>query len=985
MPQNSAYCIAQTPDGFLWLGTEAGLARFDGKKFVLFTRHNTESLPANQVDALTVDHEGTLWIGTISGLAYWKDGVFHRAESGEPAVDQAVLSLAADHRGRLWIGTEDGIFIRQNGNYTRSPYFERSLVVFTQEDPKTGAIFFGTPEGLFVQRHNSEAIEPYRRDLGRLSVEALTLGKNGTLWVGTYNRGLLKIQGESAHFYNEADGFPSAGIRCLLEDKDGVLWIGFYRVGVVYFENGVFKKTDLPETWINGFLQDFENHLWIATLDYGLIQMKNGPFTTIAQNQGLPDSVSWAVFEDGSRRIWVGTNKGPALFSGDTVRTFDTSDGLPDLFINAFAEDAEGRIWIGTDNGPAYFDETQFLTDPRLEALRGRIVYSILKAKNDALWFATGTGLFRLENDELTRFGSEEGLPDPQTSTLHEDQLGRIWVTTNKGMGIVDGDKVESPRLGKPLPDIRGFGGFCSSEDGSMWVGTTEGLLRITGGSYRIYSLDDGLYASNIYYPIADAYGWLWLTSVRGVFKVALADINDYDRGLIDRIPYRVYGSHDGIKNPECNFAGSSSAIKTRDERLWFVTSGGAITINPSHAADNIPPKVVLESIIVNGKPVAHDQTPLKLGPDVRLLTFHFNVISFSDPKGTAARYRLIGFDQRWSDEDDYTSVNFTNLDPGSYFFELEARNADHIWNREGPRISFKVKPKFYQTPFFWFLPSILLVALIFAVHKARVAGLKRNAKKLEALVLKATQDLQASNRSLETRQKELEALNLKLKEASITDPLTKLHNRRYFQETIGLFTSRSMRNYRTVDQPDTPSDLLFFLVDFDHFKTINDRYGHTGGDAVLAEMQGILRSVCRDSDLLIRWGGEEFLVLAPNVDRERGPDIAERLRKAVAEHPFVMPNGEITHFSSSIGFASFPFFKKYPALVSWEQVLDLADHALYQSKEDGRNTWNGYLALEGLNLDGQSDLSHEQILGRELALRLSLKGQEAQTPDQKR
>ena len=343
-------------------------------------------------------------------------------------------------------------------------------------------------------------------------------------------------------------------------------------------------------------------------------------------------------------------------------------------------------------------------------------------------------------------------------------------------------------------------------------------------------------------------------------------------------------------------------------------------------------------------------EAPIRLTYRDSVIGFEFAALDFTAPERNQYRYRLDGFDDAWNEVGDQRRVTYTNLAAGEYTLRVQAANNDGLWNDEGLALALVVGSPPWRAWWAILLYVICAAGAALAIVRRQMHKLEQQAeysRRLEQEVAKRTDELESQNR-------EFAELNHQLEEVSVTDSLTGLWNRRYLAnempKDLALIRRARADNQRNgIDEPDGPDpNLLFLMMDLDGLKGVNDTYGHQAGDRAIVELKEILVRVCRQSGTLIRWGGDEFLLLGRQTDRDAAAHLAERIRRAVGSHRFELGDGDTVRLSCSIGFTFFPFMPSTPNLVSWEQSLDMADRALYRAKQAGRNRWVGVLSAPG-------------------------------------
>jgi len=391
---------------------------------------------------------------------------------------------------------------------------------------------------------------------------------------------------------------------------------------------------------------------------------------------------------------------------------------------------------------------------------------------------------------------------------------------------------------------------------------------------------------------------------------------------------------------------------------MYFGGPNGFNAFYPSRVKDNPhAPPVTLTSFLKFNQPVdlgqpITDVTEVELTYKDYVVAFEFAALDYTAPEKNRYKYKLEGFDEDWIEAGTLRRATYTNLGPREYTFRVMAANNDGVWNEQGLGVKVTVIPPPWRTWWAYTLYALTLVGLVFAYAHRQAQKLEREAqynRKLQMEVSARTDELAQQN-------KELEAFNRKLEEASLTDSLTGFWNRRFLLQQIPKELSQVDRQLKREADGSTGEEksLLFLMFDLDGFKGLNDTYGHAAGDRVLIQVGRMLLDVCRQSDTIIRWGGDEFLLVGRNADPETAESLAERIRQSMEDKAFDVGLEQTVHLSCSIGFAFYPFDRARPNFFSWEQVVGVADRALYVAKESGRNAWAGIL---GSRIDRNTDL----------------------------
>jgi diguanylate cyclase (GGDEF)-like protein len=918
LPQSSVEAIAQTPDGYLWLGTQEGLARFDGLRFTVYDKASTPNLHHNRVTALLAARDGSLWIGTEGG------GVTRRLASGvfdhvEGLSNLRVRALAQDAGGAIWAGTDAGLARFQGAGFVAGNGAERldqrgvsalrmghdglwvglrdglvqigpgviapvpvgalagSVTSLWEDADRT--LWLGSVQGLFVRRPGSADVEPYTVPLANPHVTTILRDSAGTLWIGT-DAGATRVTDRGATVAGPQQGFTSDRILQILEDREGGILIGMQDGGLTRLAAGKFT------TWsaVEGLAGDIawpvfgarDGSLWIGTKTGGLSHLRDGRFETLSTKQGLSADAVQSVAEGRDGALWIGTRSGGLnRLQGGRVTKFGAREGITSDSVSALLVDRAGRLWVGTRNGAL----CQMENDRCVAwggsgvALGTSAIHAIVEGRDGSLWVATnGGGLVHLKDGEKQVYKTRDGLSSDIVNIVHEDAEGTLWIGT--------------------------YGG---------------GLNRMRGDRFTAYTTSQGLYDDAIFSILEDSRGRLWMSCNKGVFRVDKQELDDLDRGVVTRLHPVAYGVEDGMKDRECNGANFPPAWKDRDGRLWFPTIEGVASVDPEHLPVNTRPlSVNLEQVVVDGRSEA-PRDGLVLGPGARNVEFHYAAPSFVVPGRVRYRYRLEGLDPDWVDAGARRVAYYSRLPPGRFRFRVAAANEDGVWNEEGASLALRRTPRLYQTPWFAAACALALGAAVWSGDRIRTRRRAAREAALEGLVEERTRDLAEAN--------------LRLERLSALDGLTGVANRRRFDDVLGVEWRRGCRS----GEP-----LSLILMDLDFFKPFNDTNGHLAGDEALRQVAGYLSGTLgRAGDLVARFGGEEFVALLPGMPKVDAAALAERLRAGVfglALPHNASPVANVVTLSAGVA-TVVPEEQESP-----QTLVATADAALYKAKRDGRN-----------------------------------------------
>ncbi|HWE39400.1 MAG TPA: two-component regulator propeller domain-containing protein [Isosphaeraceae bacterium] len=949
LPQAHIQAIAQTSDGYLWVGTlNEGPARFDGVRFTAlrdldpsYARHSHRD---QVVNALLATPDGALWIGTEGGgLCRWRDGMstfFGRAE-GLP--DARVRCLAAGAEGTVWVGTAAGLVRLREGAPVHIDDCRRRVAapVTALLEGRDRTLWVGTERGLYRLRGEQTTLLTPSDGLSHPYIKSFVEGRRGDLWVGT-QFGLNHLVDGLWTSFGIDQGLVRPDVLSLHEDAAGWLWIG--TVEGLYVRDPAGGRiaphrapVALARRGVLAIVGDHEGDLWLGS-QFGLFQLRERKLTVLGAAEGLLDLTVNTVGAGRGEDLWVSTGSGGvARYRDGRFEPLSTTERLSSEYTTALLVDRAGALWVGTWGHGLNRVADGRCTIFRAGATDGEavdIIRSVFEDRRGTIWIGTwGAGLRRLKDGKFTTFTTRDGLVHDRVRAIAEDPAGALWVATHGGLNRLKDGRFTAFTTRDGLGADSVFS-LLIDADGTVWVGTWGGgLSRIRDGRVATIRARDGLHSDTITQVLDDGRGGLWMGSPRGIFRVARAELEDCAEGRTRAIIPLVFDREDGLESSQCSSGSQPAGCRGRDGRLWFPTVAGLVGVDPRRAAEPGPaPPTVIEEVRADGRPIA-------LRADRRLpvghgdLSFRFTANTFVDPEKVRFRYKLEGYDADWIDAGARRVANYTNLPPGSYRFTVRACNAGGTWSRDGATLAVELVPRFEQTAAFHLLCILGLVGAGGALGLCRAKDLRRHERQLRDQVDARTAELRrevAERRRAEHELRDksdrlaamhatLAAQNRRLAELAVTDGLTGLKNRRYFHESLESTLALAARI-------GTPTSVV--LLDVDHFKSFNDTFGHLAGDEVLRGVGVALRANVRDHDVVARYGGEEFIILLPATAAADALAITERLRADVAGRPW--PHRAIT--------ASFGVATACPGLSHPSELIDAADRALYRSKRLGRD-----------------------------------------------
>jgi signal transduction histidine kinase/ligand-binding sensor domain-containing protein len=719
--------IAQTPDGYLWLGTEFGLLRFDGVQTVPWEPPAGEHLPSSNIRSLLATRDGRLWIGTNDGLASWKDG---KLTQHPEIVGQHVTRLLEDHEGTLWAGGSATLAGRlcaiQSGRaqcYGEDGRFGRN-VSSLYEDSR-GNFWAGAETGLWRWKPGPPKLFPTPA-----TAQALIEGDNRAVLIAM-NGGIQQLVDGKV----EAYPLPGTGKQfnpdVLLRDRNGGLWIGTNGHGLLHMYQGrtdVFAQSDgLSGDVIESesLFEDREGNIWVATLD-GLDRFRDFAVPTISAKQGLSIAVVGSVLAARDGSVWLGTRDGLNRWNDGQITIYRKRSGLPDDAVESLYQDEGGRLWISTNGGVVYFENGRFSP----VAVPGRFVSSIVGDTAGNLWIGhESKGLFRLLGSSVVQQipWAKLGPGDYASVLLVDTPRGGIWLGFRAG-GVVhvkDGQVLASYTSADGLGEGH-VGGLRLDQDGTLWAATMGGLSRVKNGRVNTLTSKNGLPCDAVHWMMEDDDRSIWLYTNCGLVRIARTELDAWAGDSKRKIQAAVFDSSDGVRSYPGTTGYNPGVAKTADGRLWFLPRDGVSVIDPRHLSVNkLRPPVHVEQIIADRK--THEASSnLRLPPLVRDLEIDYTALSLVAPEKNRFRVKLEGRDPDWQDAGNRRQAFYNDLPPRNYRFRVMASNNSGVWNEAGAAFDFSIAPAYYQTA--WFRASIAaaILALLWGLYRYRLHQIAR-------------------------------------------------------------------------------------------------------------------------------------------------------------------------------------------------------------------------------------------------------------------
>ena len=985
--------LAQTPDGYLWIGTTQGLLRFDGVSFTLFDRHNLTGFTDPTIRGLGVDADGKLLIGAEwCGYGRMVGDTFVRAPFPDPQWNATHLFHRSPD-GSLWVGYQGYAYIlrERNGVVTKINTGGGLYMTGIVDLPGGSELVCTEYGGIYTIAPNG-AVKPFVASpaIADNDFTAMAQAADGSIWVGTDTHGIYRLQGSHWTHLTTADGLVSNTIHCLYVDSHRRLWIGT-NYGIDTPEEtsaglrfAHFAAGDgLASDEVSSILEDREGNLWVASGIY-LNRFASTRFSPIGFGSGMMAQISQMTSADNGQTLLCGTHDGLCAM---TVAQDWRATQLTNFHVDGAVKLPTGDLFVWWTRDPfssvigvvrnGRLLSTQIVKYNPLFVTPSPGGVQVYSAFQDFQPFTIDARGVISPGAPSTRVFDVDG--GVQIFDMKPAGQGAFWVGTDHGLGLESNGKGRLLHI--PLPTDAHVLSIDASSPNRLWLATDKGLCRVDilgKDEFHLacYTTRQGLPSNNLLQVLDDGRGSLWIGGYFGIFSLALHDIDDLDHGVLGSLLPRLYTSADGIRSYPC----LSTPARTSDGKLWFPGQRGLTQIDPDdNVSDSLPPPVQIEDAVANGKALQAGASTI-VKPGAGSLTVHYAGLSYVEPEQVEFKYRLVGFDNAWVDAGTKRDAAYTNLAPGRYTFQVIACNDQRVWNKTGASITFVLQPHFYQTVWFKLLLAALGLLAAAGIVLLRTRAVMLKARELEAKVAERTTELQTANTQLSEFEEELRLQNVQLTEAQsvvearneelhavrdelmaqndelqsvqaeleaqnqelmdtqehLTEANIRLEALATTDGLTGLYNHRMFheqleQEWSRLARYATPLSVV--LIDVDRFKLYNDTFGHPAGDDVLRKVAEMLKSTARTSDFVARYGGEEFVVIARESDAQSAAGLAERLRRALEDGDW--PQRAIT--------ASFGVATVGPLTAGPSELIAQADAALYRSKNAGRNRVTHY------------------------------------------
>lgn len=702
--------VLQDREGFLWFGTDQGAARFDGRDLRWFTRR--EGLADDAVRVMHLGREGKLWVGTEKGLAVREGDRFRAVVDAAGRGLERVTALWTDPAGTLWVGCGDGVFLLRGDVPERWPLSGRLPHPFTYAilGDHAGRVWIGTLKGLACLRDGGLRVLTTADGLAGNDVMSLFEDSRRHLWVGT-RKGVSRFDGHGFRTYGVSDGLASPLVFAITEDRRGNLWFGTVE-GVSCFDGrrfSVFRtEVGIFANRVRSIFEDREGNLWFGTHE-GARKFNGRLFTNYTRLDGLAHNWVFSLCQDPEGRMWFGTwRNGISRFDGARWRTFTTADGLPSDWVLSLLADRQGRFWAGTAAGPCLLEGERFRAFTGDGTLAEKTIFTLFEDSRRRIWFGTPEGAACLDGESVFRYNTRNGMPDNIVNTFAEDPQGRIWVGTDDGAVRIGPAGLELFNEGQGLSCDMVMS-VAVDRKGRVWFGTPKGLFAFDGKAFTGYDRSNGLADPFVYSVLPGRNDELWLGTTRGVVHFVGG-------------AFRKYTETDGMISSVLN---QGAALRDREGRLWFGTTGGVTCLDPAWVNETrVPPPVYLTGLRLFDEDV-EPRPGTRFPYDRNYLEFHFVGLDFSSPAEVRYQYTLEGLagdKWQWTDR---RAVAYQHLPPGEYRFVVQARNAAGLVSPVPATFAFAVLPPFWETWWFRALAAGLVLLVVLGGYEWRLRRVK--------------------------------------------------------------------------------------------------------------------------------------------------------------------------------------------------------------------------------------------------------------------
>jgi len=925
LPHNLVQSVAQGSDGFIWLGTWEGAVRFNGRSFTVFDRQNTPGVELSGVQTILAEADGAMLFGTMS------DGIYryHRgrweAVGGDVTRHLPVNAMLRDPSGALWIASGERLLRLMTSGQLIDAGAEMGLprvpITMLRSDPD-GALLVATERG--VHRVWKGQLAPWKATAGWVVRDLVDDTRGG--WIIAADDGIHWLHGDGRQEHLQV----GERVETVRRDASGALWMSLSAGRLERYADGRSERISIAGQVSPALMIDREGLVWAGSTD-GLFRVDEGAARGMTRADGLGSDYLRAVVQSREGTVWVGHSEGLSRLQGEHVLPVRLVPGKRrDASVLALAT-RNNEVWAGTYNKGVYLldDTGKVRQQITLPGALQPLVRALWLDGDGTVWIGSSDGLYRYRDGGLRLYGEEEGLPGLAVLSLYRDPAGTLWIGTIGGMASMAADgNLRAWSADSDFPARYVFD-FLGDPNGDLWIATDHGLLRKRGLDFTVFDHRNGLPRDKLFRIIDDGKGYLWVSSNQGVFRLERSDLVAVAAAARSHLAVHVVDHNDGMPSSQGNGASSPAGWMTREGQLLFPTAGGLALIDPARADGYVRQRkapTAIETVEVDGSPQPVREA-YDLPAEVERISVAYAGLGFRAPDKMRYRYRMEGFDADWVDAGSRTEAVYTNLPPGKYRLRVQSIALPLDWdNRERvgeTSVSFHIAAPYWQRPWVLLLVTLGLVGLLLLLFSWRTASYRRRQRLLNTEISARTQELREKNQALERAGVERDSLMQRLEYMAMHDALTGLPNRRagdaHLQQALS-------------DAVQAGTSLNVALLDIDHFKHVNDRFGHDAGDCVLREVAGLLQLQVGVGQYVSRYGGEEFLIVLRGMSLDEAVRLLQELRMRLTRLRIEEVDPDIA-ISVSIGVAALG-----PEQDTMRTLLAAADRHLYRAKREGRN-----------------------------------------------
>ncbi|MBI4645127.1 MAG: PAS domain S-box protein [Bacteroidia bacterium] len=827
LAQSQANAMYQDSRGYIWIGTDGGLSRFDGINFRNYT--NGDGLSSNQIISIYEDRKGNMWFGTKDGYLNMYDGVrFYHYNEKKGLKSPTILAITEDLSGNIIIGAERaGLYRLKDKHFKRVALMEGDsgqLSITSIYVTSSGILWAGTmANGVYMYSNPYFKNFSAKDGLSGNSISSICEDNKGNICIGT-SQGLSKYNGDIFINFTEKDGLAGNEVSAIVTDNSGNIWLGTESKGISRYDGKFFytfnKQNGLCHDFINSMLCDRNGNLWVGTYGGGICKFKGERFIHLTEKDGLAGNLVMSICEDRNKNLWFGTygygiskyacsEPGVAVSqrriepvemlkcrtNGKKFTTFNKNDGLCSDVIYCILEDNEGNMWFGSKGyGASKFDGKKFINYNIYNGLPSNLIYDIIQDRYGNILFATLEGGISIyDGKNFTNIGTNQGLTSNYIYTLFEDKDGNIWLgTEDAGIAMIFAEcssntMIKNKKINENhIINITKYGltnkkvlSILQDVHDNIWIGTLGGgITRFDGVDLKNFSIRDGLNSNSVYQMLIDSEGFLWVGTERGLNKIDI-------RQNSDKIKVKTFAKTEGFIGIETNF---NAAIEDSKGYLWFGNLIGATRYN--HKADTLNKYEPLTSVTdirllykktdwseITDSLTSWGDIPeyFELSYSQNHLTFEFIGIDHEAPEKVKYQWFLEGFDKGWSPVLEKREVTYANIPPGKYTFTIKAYNSDNIAGKEHVSIKFVILPPFWNTWWFYSIIALFAIIIIVAFIKLKLKRISKERDNLAKKIEERTKELVSEkrivdeqSRMLQKQKENLEKINQELEKLSI-------------------------------------------------------------------------------------------------------------------------------------------------------------------------------------------------------------------------